>query len=181
MNGPKKPCVGISRCLLGQNVRYDGGHALAPWITRNLSPVFEWVPVCPESESGLTIPREPMRLEGDAHSPRVIGIKTRTDRLEQILDWTENTLLKLRRERVCGFILKSKSPSCAAREKVPVFDSAGGAVAWSLGIFARAVEHAFPGLPVEDEIRLKSAPMREDFVKAALLHFHSRVKQGLPC
>jgi len=165
MNDPKTPCVGISRCLLGQNVRYDGRHALAPWITQNLGPVFEWVPVCPEAECGLSIPREPMRLEGDVHSPRLMGTETRTDYLQRMLDWTENALLKLQKERLCGFILKSKSPSCAAMEKIRVFDPAGRAVGKSLGIFARAVGHAFPDLPMEDEFRLKSAPIREEFVK----------------
>lgn len=173
MNAPEIPCVCISRCLLGQKVRYDGRNALAPWITQEMGGLFKWVPVCPESECGLPIPREPIRLEGDAHSPRLVDIKSRTDYLEQMLDWTEKALVRLREERVCGFILKSRSPSCAAREKIPVYDPAGRAVGISLGIFARAARSAFPDLPVEDEFRLKSAPVREDFVKSALRLFRA--------
>ncbi|MDY7000234.1 MAG: DUF523 domain-containing protein [Thermodesulfobacteriota bacterium] len=165
MNAPEIPRVCISRCLLGQNVRYDGRHALAPWITREMGDLFKWVPICPEAECGLPIPREPMRLERDAHNPRLVGIKTRTNYLRQMLDWTESALVKLREKHVCAFILKSKSPSCAARKKILVYDPAGRAVGISLGIFARALEHAFPDLPVEDELRLKSAPVRQDFIK----------------
>ena len=103
--------IGISSCLLGEKVRYDGGHKLDLYLKDTLGQFVTWVPVCPEVECGLTVPREAMRLVGRPESPRLITIRTGVDYTDQMLTWTENKLKKLEASSLCGFIFKSRSPS----------------------------------------------------------------------
>ena len=102
---------GISSCLLGENVRYDGGHKWDRYITDTLGLYFEWVPVCPEVEYGLPIPREAMRLVGSPSSPRLITIRTGIDHTDGMFQWIDKKLSLLADEDLYGFIFKSKSPS----------------------------------------------------------------------
>src|SRR5512133_3676028 len=125
--------IGISTCLLGQNVRYDGGHRHDRYITDTLGRWFAWVPVCPEVEYGLGLPREAMRLVGDPEKPRLVTIKTRIDHTDGMLAWAAGRLTALEKEDLCGFIFKSRSPS-AGMAAVKVYGGAGPAVKKGVGI-----------------------------------------------
>ena len=157
--------IGISACLLGRKVRYDGRHKLDSYIDGILSPWFEFVPVCPELEAGFGVPREPMRLEGPLDNPSLVAIKTRKDLTAPMQDWCRKRVKELVRENLCGFILKSRSPSCGM-ERVKVYPSGGGmAESKGRGLFARAFMEHFPMLPVEEEGRLHDPALRENFIE----------------
>src|SRR3989339_679957 len=103
--------IGISSCLLGNKVRYDGGHSHDRFLTDTLGRFTHYIPVCPEVECGMPIPREAMRLVGDPDHPRLVTRKTGIDKTLQIQDWIKTKLEILERENLCGFIFKAKSPS----------------------------------------------------------------------
>jgi uncharacterized protein YbbK (DUF523 family) len=156
--------IGISSCLLGKNVRYDGGHKLDRYITDTLGKYFEWLSVCPEVEYGLSVPRESMRLVGDPEAPRLITGKTGIDHTEGMLKWTENKLREIEKEELCGFIFKSRSPSSGIAG-VTVYTSAGMPSRKGSGIFAGAFMRHFPLIPVIDEGRLHDPALRENFIE----------------
>jgi uncharacterized protein YbgA (DUF1722 family)/uncharacterized protein YbbK (DUF523 family) len=155
--------LGISRCLLGEKVRYDGGHKHDPFLTRTLGEFVEYVPVCPEVECGLSIPREAMRLVGDPTAPRLLTQKTGIDHTKRMQDWAGPRLDELANEGLCGFIFKSKSPS-SGMERVKVYSETGNLAGQSVGIFARMFMDRFPLLPVEEEGRLHDIRLRENFI-----------------
>jgi uncharacterized protein YbbK (DUF523 family) len=159
-----KPRLGISACLLGKRVRYDGGHKLDRLIADTFGPFVEWVPICPEAECGLGVPREPMRLEGDPASPRLVTVSTRIDHTELMLAWAKKRVAELEREGLCGFILKSKSPSCGLR-RVPVYPERGEHSMTGTGLFASILTERFPLLPAEDERRLHYPRLRARFIE----------------
>ncbi|MCE5270538.1 DUF523 and DUF1722 domain-containing protein [bacterium] len=187
--------LGISTCLLGEKVRYDGGHKLDPFIRDTLGQWVEFVPVCPEVECGLPVPREAMRLVGEPGSPRLMTIKSGIDHTGRMLAWAEERLEGLAREDLCGFIFKSKSPS-SGLERIKVYPATPGGmpVKNGVGIFARLFMQRFPYLPVEDEGRLHDPVLRENFIErifvmqrwrallaenaspGALVEFHTRHK-----
>lgn len=155
--------IGVSACLLGQKVRYDGGHKLDRYITDTLGRFFRFLPVCPEVESGMTIPREAMRLEGDPASPRLVTIRSHIDKTEQMLSFCNRRVRELEAEDLCGFIFKKGSPS-SGLHLVKVH--AGDMPAQSgSGLFAAAVAKHFPPLPLEEEERLNDPCIREDFIE----------------
>jgi uncharacterized protein YbgA (DUF1722 family)/uncharacterized protein YbbK (DUF523 family) len=156
--------VGISSCLLGQEVRFDGGHKRDRYLTDTLGAFFEWVPVCPEVEMGLGTPRETLRLIGDASAHRLVFGKTRSDQTDGMQAWSRVRLGQLARVDLCGYILKSDSPSCGM-ERVRVYGESGVPSKTGVGIFARALLDRFPLLPVEEEGRLHDLPLRENFVE----------------
>ncbi len=156
--------IGISACLLGQEVRYDGGHKRDRYITDTLGKFFEWVPVCPEVEMGLGTPRETLRLEGDSAAPRLVFAKNRGDITEGMQAWTMSRLEGLAQLNLSGYILKSDSPSCGM-ERVRVYRTSGIPGKNGVGIFARALIERFPLLPVEEEGRLNELPLRENFIE----------------
>ena len=156
--------VGISSCLLGKEVRYDGGHKRDRYLTDTLGQFFEWAPVCPEVEMGLGTPRETLRLVGDASAPRLVFGKTRGDQTDGMQTWAKGRLEQLARMDLCGYILKSDSPSCGM-ERLRVYGDGGMASKTGVGIFARALLDRFPLLPVEEEGRLHDLPLRENFVE----------------
>jgi uncharacterized protein YbgA (DUF1722 family)/uncharacterized protein YbbK (DUF523 family) len=156
--------VGISACLLGQEVRFDGGHKRDRYITDTLGRFFEWVPVCPEVEMGLGTPRETLRLEGDPEAPRLVFGKTRGDMTDQMQIWTRPRLETLAEADLSGYILKSDSPSCGM-ERVRVYGAGGVPSRDGVGIYARMLMERFPLLPVEEEGRLHDLPIRENFVE----------------
>jgi uncharacterized protein YbgA (DUF1722 family)/uncharacterized protein YbbK (DUF523 family) len=156
--------VGISSCLLGNEVRYDGGHKQDRYLTDTLGQFFEWVSVCPEMEMGLGTPRETLRLRGDASAPRLVFGKTRGDQTDGMQRWAKGRLDQLARMDLCGYILKSDSPSCGM-ERVRAYGESGIASKTGVGIFARALMNRFPLLPVEEEGRLHDLPLRENFVE----------------
>jgi uncharacterized protein YbgA (DUF1722 family)/uncharacterized protein YbbK (DUF523 family) len=156
--------LGISTCLLGENVRYDGGHKLDRFLTDTLGQYVEYVPVCPEVECGLPIPRESMHLEGDPESPRLVTLRTKQDMTEQMVRWAEKRVVELEKEGLCGFIFKSDSPS-SGMERVRVYNEKGMPVKKGVGMFARIFMEHFPLLPVEDEGRLHDPGLRENFIE----------------
>jgi uncharacterized protein YbgA (DUF1722 family)/uncharacterized protein YbbK (DUF523 family) len=156
--------LGISTCLLGENVRYDGGHKLDWFLTDTLGQYVEYVPVCPEVECGLGVPREPMHLEGDPDSPRLVTIRTKQDMTDRMLKWAQKRVVDLEKEELCGFIFKSDSPS-SGMERVRVYNEKGMPVKKGVGMFARIFMDHFPLLPVEDEGRLHDPKLRENFIE----------------
>ena len=156
--------LGISTCLLGENVRYDGGHKLDRFLTDTLGQYVEYVPVCPEVECGLPVPRESMHLEGDHESPRLVTLRTRQDMTERMVSWAKSRVVELEKEGLCGFIFKSDSPS-SGMERVRVYNEKGMPVKKGVGMFARIFMEHFPLLPVEDEGRLHDPKLRENFVE----------------
>jgi len=154
--------LGVSACLLGQKVRYDGGHKWDRYLTGTLGRYLQLVPVCPEIELGLGVPREATRLEGDPACPRLVTLKTGADRTEAMRGWAEKGVMKLERQGLGGFIFKSRSPSCALGG-LPVYGSQGSKR--GMGLFARAFVEHFPGLPVLDEIGLHDPDLRENFIQ----------------
>jgi uncharacterized protein YbgA (DUF1722 family)/uncharacterized protein YbbK (DUF523 family) len=157
--------IGVSTCLLGEKVRYDGQHKLDTFITGTLSQWFEFVPVCPEFELGLGVPREAMRLEGDPENPRLVTNKTKRDLTDAMLEWSRKRVEALEQENLCGFIFKSKSPS-SGMERVKVYPVNGGMAAKKgRGLFAGTFMDHFPLLPVEEEGRLHDPILRENFIE----------------
>ena len=164
-SGPDKIKLGISTCLLGERVRYDGGHKRDYYLCDVLGQYVEYVPVCPEVECGLSIPREAMHLVGDPSSPRLLTVHTRIDHTERMLSWARKRLDELESAELCGFIFKSKSPS-SGMERVKVYNAKGVAEKKGVGLFARAFMDRFPLLPVEEERRLNDPQLRENFIEA---------------
>lgn len=157
--------LGISACLLGEPVRYDGGHKRDRFITDTLGQYVEFVPVCPETECGLGVPRESMRLEGDPASPRLMTSRTRVDHTDRMVAWAARRLKELEKEDLCGFIFKSDSPS-SGMERVRVYSDKGMPQRKGIGIFARMFMERFPLLPVEEEGRLHDPKLRENFIES---------------
>jgi uncharacterized protein YbgA (DUF1722 family)/uncharacterized protein YbbK (DUF523 family) len=156
--------VGVSSCLLGNPVRYDGGHKHDRYITDILANYFEFVPVCPEVECGLPVPRETMRLVGIPAEPRLITTRTGIDHTEKMLGFCRRKIEELENEDLCAFIFKKDSPS-SGLQRVKVYGESGYAQKTGRGIFAAAVTQRFPRLPVEEEGRLHDAPLRENFIE----------------
>jgi len=159
------PRVGISRCLLGESVRYDGGHKLDRFLKDVLGPHVEYVPVCPEVECGLSTPREAMRLVGEPEAPRLVTIKTRRDITPRMTGWAEARVAALANDGLCGFVFKYGSPS-SGMSRVKVYPENGGApVLKGRGLFAARLMDSLPLLPVEDEGRLNDDALRENFIE----------------
>lgn len=156
--------IGVSTCLLGEKVRFDGGHKHNRYITQTLGQFFEFVPVCPESECGLGIPREAMRLVGAVDAPRLVTNKTLMDHTDQMLSWAEGRLDALEKEKLCGFIFKKDSPS-SGLYRVKVYNDKGQPVKTGRGLFAAAFTSRFPRIPVEEEGRLHDPVLRENFIE----------------
>jgi len=171
--------IGISSCLLGEKVRYDGGHRLDRYITDTLGHYFEWFPVCPEVEYGLPVPRESMHLIGDTASPRLVTVRTGVDHTEGMKKWAEDKLRQLEKEDLCGFIFKSKSPSSGIGG-IKVYTSSGMPNNKGTGIFGGAFMHYFPLIPVIDDGRLHNPNLRENFIEQVLIYkrWNTFIKNG---
>ncbi len=164
--------LGISSCLLGHEVRYDGGDKRNQCILETLGPLVEWVPVCPEAEIGLGIPRPPIQLEGSVSDLRLIMPSTGDDLTETMKTYARNRVRELQEIGIDGFVFKSKSPSCGM-ERVKVFDQEGASAPSGVGAFARILMEMWPDLPVEDEGRLLDPALRDHFVEQ-ISHNHRR-------
>jgi len=156
--------LGISTCLLGENVRYDGGHKRDRFIIETLGQFVEFVPVCPEVECGLPVPRESMHLAGNPESPRLVTTRTKNDHTERMVKWARKRVGELEKENLCGFIFKSNSPS-SGMERVKVYNDHGMAQKIGVGMFARAFMDHFPLIPVEEDGRLHDIRLRENFIE----------------
>ena len=140
----------VSACLLGEKVRYDGGHKRHLFLYETLGPFVEWVRVCPEVDCGLPVPREPMRLVGDPEHPHLVTSGTGIDHTERMERWAKVRLDELSGVDLCGYICKKDSPSCGME---PV------------GVFTRMFIDRFPHLPVEEEGRLAAPVLCETFLR----------------
>ncbi|MDZ7699631.1 MAG: DUF523 and DUF1722 domain-containing protein [Deltaproteobacteria bacterium] len=185
--------LGVSTCLLGESVRYDGGHKQDHFLTDTLGQYVDYIPVCPEVECGLPVPREAMRLVGNPESPRLVTIRTGVDLTDQMVKWADRRLAELAEKDLCGFIFKSRSPS-SGMERVKVYNDEGMPVKNGRGIFAGMFMDRFPLIPTEEEGRLKDPLLRENFIariftlkrwrettwnrknRGALVDFHARHK-----
>ncbi|UCD64883.1 MAG: DUF523 and DUF1722 domain-containing protein [Candidatus Zixiibacteriota bacterium] len=155
--------IGISTCLLGQKVRFDGGHKHDRYITDMLGQYFRFLPVCPELEIGMGVPREAVRLEGSADSPQMVGNKTRKDWTEKMVRYSEKRVRARDLSDICGYILKKDSPSCGM-ERVKIYGDSGMARRDGVGLYAASLLKHFPLLPIEEEGRLNDARLRENFI-----------------
>ena len=164
--------IGVSRCLLGETVRWDGGHKRDRFLVETFAAFVEWVPVCPEVESGLPVPRPTMRLEASPRGGtlvngvrvRLIAPRTGTDWTDELAGWSHRRAAGLSREALHGFVLKKDSPSCGL-ERVKVYQEEGAAAKAGRGVFAEALLRECPNLPVEDEGRLTDPRLRENFIE----------------
>jgi uncharacterized protein YbgA (DUF1722 family)/uncharacterized protein YbbK (DUF523 family) len=165
-----RPRIGISRCLLGEEVRYDGGHKRDPFLVETFGRFVEWIPVCPEVEIGMGTPREPIHLVASPdgvpsgeHRVLLLGVRSRRDWTRDMDRWRRRRVREMARENLSGYVLKKDSPSCGL-ERVRVHDH-GSVSRGGRGLFAHALLEAFPNLPVEDEGRLHDPRLRDNFVE----------------
>ena len=156
--------IGVSACLLGDEVRYDGGHKRDRFLTDVLGPCVEWVKVCPEVEAGMGTPREPIHLVAAHGGVRLLTVKTGIDHTERMTTFAGRRAAELADADLCGYVLKKDSPSCGMT-RVKVYDGKGPGQRTGIGLFARALLERFPDLPVEDEGRLFDARLRENFIE----------------
>lgn len=156
--------IGISACLLGQPVRWDGGHKHDRYITGTLGEYLDFVPVCPEVEVGFGIPRETLRLVGDPNNPRLVTTRSNIDHTERMTAWANKRVRELEAENLCGYIFKSDSPSSGLL-RVKVYNDKGMAEKKGVGLFAKAFTAHFPLIPVEEEGRLNDPKLREMFIE----------------
>lgn len=155
--------VGISSCLLGAAVRYDGGHKRDPYITGTLSRCFEFVPVCPEVAIGLGTPRPPIRLVRSGGEVRVRGVADPgRDVTGALRDYARSTAARLAGD-ISGYLFKSASPSCGMA-RVEVCDERGRRAGRDAGAYTGALMRAMPLLPCEEEGRLGDPGRRESFI-----------------
>ena len=169
--------IGISACLLGQEVRFDGGHKHDRFLTDTMGEYFEWVPVCPEVELGLGIPRPTLRLERHGDEIRMVMPKTLQDHTDAMRKYAKQRVHALAEEDLSGYVLKSRSPSCGM-ERVKVYpkDGSGGGAKTGVGLFAEALLDRFPILPIEEDGRLNDPRIRENWITRV---FAYRRLQGL--
>lgn len=188
-----KPRVGISACLLGQKVRFDGGHKREHFLTDVFGRFVEWIPICPEVEIGMGIPRETVRLVATLASPRMIADKSGRDWTEAMNSFAEKRLREFDNDSLSGYVFKKNSPSCGM-ERVKTHNSKGMPERKGRGLFAAAIMQRWPLLPVEEEGRLNDLKLRENFIErvfayhrwlqataernspGALVHFHTSHK-----
>jgi uncharacterized protein YbgA (DUF1722 family)/uncharacterized protein YbbK (DUF523 family) len=156
--------IGISACLLGEEVRFDGGHKRDRFLTDTFGQFVEWVPVCPEVEAGFGTPRESMRLIGGGGRPRLVTVKTGVDLTDRMERYSRRRIEQLAGERLCGYVLKKDSPSCGM-ERVKVYDAHQVPSRTGQGLFAAALRARHPLLPVEEEGRLSDPRIRDNFIE----------------
>ncbi len=162
-NPESKIKVGVSSCLLGEKVRWDGGHTQDPFLKDLLGPLFEWVPTCPEVEIGMGIPRETVQLTGNLKTPRMVGNTTGTDWTQRMNRYSKKRPAELANMNLCGYIFKSKSPSCGI-SRIKVYGNDGPPASNGNGLFAGAFMRQCALVPVEDEGRLHDTRIRENFI-----------------
>lgn len=156
--------LGISRCLLGEPVRYDGGHKRNQFLVDVLGRNVEWVPVCPEVEAGFGTPREAMRLVDDVAEPRLITVRSHQDHTDRMRRYAKTRVRELRALNLSGYVFKKDSPSCGTR-RVRVYARDGRLLGTGKGLFAQAFQRALPLTPIEEEGRLRDQGLRENFIE----------------
>ena len=162
VDGPIR--IGVSSCLLGERVRFDGGHKRNDFLTEVMGPHVEWVPVCPELEMGLGVPREPIQLERKNGKIRLVSIETRIDHTRTVRRWAMQRLREFDREKLCGYILKSRSPSCGVA-RVPIRAVNAALVGYGAGLYAAALAERYGNLPIVEERQLRNPKQRVSFIE----------------
>jgi len=175
---PDPLTLGISACLLGERVRYDGGHRLDHYLRDTVGRFIQWVPVCPEVECGLPVPREPMHLAGTHDNPRLITQDTGADHTIMMKKWMPEKLRELEKKALCGFVFKSRSPSCGL--KVEVQEGNGVSTRIRRGLFAMAFTERFPLMPVVDDEMLYDPETRRDFFERVLDYYAEKFGREYP-
>jgi len=155
--------IGVSSCLLGVKVRFDGNHRQDRYLTDILDPYVEWMRVCPEVEVGMGVPRESVYLLGNLEEPRMVGHRTGKDWTDPMNRYAQKRVRELVAEDLCGFIFKKASPSCGIGG-VPIRSEKKMPIGKGAGLFARAFMQEYPLVPVEDEGRLNDAKIRDNFI-----------------
>ena len=168
--------IGVSSCLLGKPVRFDGSHKRNRFITEVLGKVFTFVPICPEVETGMGVPRETIDLHGAPESPRLIGNESGVDRTTSINRWSSTRVRQQDIKQVCGFILKSKSPTCGLKS-ARIIGPTGRSTKRGQGLFASALYRHYPSMPIIEERDLYDPDERDNFI-VRLFAYH-RVKIAL--
>lgn len=161
--------LGVSTCLLGENVRYDGQHKHNRYLTGVLGKFVDWFPVCPEVECGMPVPREAMHLAEDIDNPKLVTTKTNEDKTPMMQSWIPGKLEELAKQDLCGFIFKADSPS-SGMERVKVYIGKGAPTKKGRGLFAAAFMDRFPLIPVEEDGRLNDAKLRENFIQRIFVY-----------
>ena len=173
-----KPRLGISACLLGEKVRYDGGNKKDRFLIKTFGNHIDWVPVCPEVEIGMGIPREAVRLVGDPVKPRMIAERSGKDWTPEFNAFAAKRAQALMELDLAGYIFKKNSPSCGV-ERVRVYNTKGVPTRHGRGLFAAAVMSTLPLLPVEEEGRLNDRALQENFVERVFAyHRWQRLARG---
>ena len=156
--------LGVSSCLLGDEVRSDGGHKRNRFVTDLLAQFVEWVPVCPEVEVGMGTPRPALRLVREGDEVRMLEIASGRDHTREMQRYAARRVRALRGLELCGYVLKKNSPSCGMT-RVKVYSEKGAPTKDGRGLFAGPLMESHPNLPVEDEGRLNDAQLRENFIE----------------
>lgn len=156
--------LGISQCLLGDPVRYDGGHKRDGFLVDILGQHVEWIPLCPEVEAGFGIPREPMRLVDHLGTPRLLTIRSHQDRTDPMSRYIRGRLRDLKSLNLSGYVFKKDSPSCGM-QRVRIYTPEGQVLGKGVGLFAAAFQRQFPFVPTEEEGRLQDPGLRENFIE----------------
>jgi uncharacterized protein YbgA (DUF1722 family)/uncharacterized protein YbbK (DUF523 family) len=172
--------IGISSCLLGEEVRYDGGHQRDSYLTEVLGRHVTWVSVCPEMEVGMGVPREPIRLVGDAAAPRLLGVDSGADHTDRMNAFARRRVQDLARRGLSGYVLKRGSPSCGL-ERVKLYrDEHAAPERDGVGLFARVLRETLPLLPVEEEGRLVEAQRRDGFITRVFAYRRLSALRAMP-
>ena len=175
----RKPKLGVSACLMGVEVRYNGGHKASAWCTERLQKYFDFVPACPEVAIGMGIPREPIHLIGDPEHPQAVGsLHTDLNVTEALAEYGQHMAKQM--GDICGYIFMQKSPSCGL-ERVKVYPANGLPASVGRGIYAQAFCSALPDLPVEEDGRLNDPVLRENFITRVFAYadWHALLQRGL--
>jgi uncharacterized protein YbbK (DUF523 family) len=165
--------IGISSCLLGEPVRFDGGHKRDPFLTETFGAFVEWVLVCPEVECGFGTPRESMRLVHVDNGVRLLTVRTAVDLTDRMVEYARRRVAALDAEDLSGYVLKKDSPSCGMG-RVKIYSTRGVPERSGRGIFAARLVERFPSLPVEEEGRLSDARLRENFIERVFAYWRLR-------
>ncbi len=172
--------VGISSCLLGEKVRYDGGHKLDHYLKDTLGQFVDWVTVCPEVECGLSVPREAMRIVKTDESIRLLGVYSKKDYTDLMEKWIEEKINDLKKYDLCGFVFKSRSPS-SALYSAKLYNEKGTVIDNVPGFFGKAFVEHFKFIPVEEDGRLNNPWIRENFIERVFIYhrWQEIAKSGL--
>ena len=165
--------IGVSSCLLGREVRFDGGHKRDAFLTETLGRFVEWVPVCPEVELGLGVPRASLHLVREGGELRLVEKGTDRDLTSAMRRFAARRVAELAQQELSGYVLKSRSPSCGM-ERVKVRDARGRPAPGGRGIFAAVLIDAFPELPIEEEGRLQDPELRESWLERVFAYRRRR-------